>query len=573
MHSNLPPEWRMVRLGQCLRRRNETVMPAILSDAVINVVGLEDIEDNGRGGVRIQKTKPQDIKSLKTVFQAGDILYGKLRPYLNKVAIVHEGGVCSTEIWSFEAADYVIPFYIYAFLSSAFFIGRVSSLTKGANLPRLDLEDFQSIEVPIPPLGEQKVIVEILQETENVRRLNARAQEAIVDVIPLIFKRTFLQAENKKGWDEVTVEEMAENKENAIRTGPFGSDLLHSEFVDQGIPVIGIDNAVENRFRWAERRYITQAKYQDLKRFQVFPGDVMVTIMGTVGRVAVAPPDLPKSISTKHLCVITPDQTKVLPQFLWATLLYDPFVRAQTKAVGKGAIMEGWNSKIIRGLRFRLPPLPLQREFVSVLQQFFETEDKLPIAGRNVSELSDSILAQAFTGQLTAAWRERHKAQLERESAERDAAFQAAGVTFGKPLRAETVKARYVRRTDGAYAELNREQHTVLEALAGAESRPEPRRWFTVDEIAHNLTGALHGNRHAIEAHLALLAERGLVIAASLEQRLPGSGEVVYGNAYRQPVDQAEPQDGEEPEGLAGDRVRLAEMQRLAEQLRQGQTA
>src|SRR5690242_5783962 len=101
MIGNIPPEWRAVRLGECLRRRKETILPGTLASGFVNIVGLEDIEDGGRGVISIRKKRPSEVESLKTVFHSGDILYGKLRPYLNKVGIAPDGGLCSTEIWAF----------------------------------------------------------------------------------------------------------------------------------------------------------------------------------------------------------------------------------------------------------------------------------------------------------------------------------------------------------------------------------------------------------------------------------------------------------------------------------------
>src|SRR5207244_10135195 len=123
------------------------------------------------------------------------------------------------------------------------------------------------------------------------------------------------------------VTELALPEPGSIRSGPFGSDLLHSEFTDDGVPVLGIDNVVTNDFVWGKRRFITPEKYDGLRRYRVYPGDVMVTIMGTVGRVAIAPSDLPECIMTKHLCTITRDRSKVESVYLWTALLCDQDVR------------------------------------------------------------------------------------------------------------------------------------------------------------------------------------------------------------------------------------------------------
>ena len=581
MSFQMPEHWCSVRLADCLKRRASTVLPSTLPDDKISVVGLEDIEDGGRGGIKPQNLKPAEVASLKTAFKTGDILYGKLRPYLNKVGIASESGYCSTEIWAFTVSAFTEARFVRAFLSSAWFVDRVASLTKGANLPRLDSATFDSLDIPLPPLSEQQRTVEILQEAEQVRRLRSQAESKTAQLIPAIYHQMFRSAPDRNTWEETTVEKIAVDRENSIRTGPFGSDLLHSEFVDSGIPVLGIDNAVSNRFKWSERRYIRPSKFADLRRFKVFPDDVMITIMGTVGRVAIAPKDLPEAISTKHLCVITADKAKVLPTFLWATLLYDSSVRAQTRSIGKGAIMEGWNSKIIRALRFLRPPIALQDRFNRFVEEIFRLE-KLEEPSQALFDASlSSLLAHAFTGELTAEWREKHKKKLEQEAHERDEALKALGATISRPTTAADIEKIFTRRTDRAYAELSREQHSVLEEAHRGFGGVDYPRWFTAAQVAKRLTGSLHTNTHAVEAHLAVLTARGLVIAVSREEENPETGEFIFGNAYRLPLNgkqvllgdrqddhiTTEADGGIIVEEVIGDNARSREMQRLVGQL------
>lgn len=279
--------------------------------------------------------------------------------------------------------------------------GSTGSAQGGFNATKL-----AALSVPVPPIPEQKRIVAILDEAfEGIAAAVANAEKNLANAQD-IFECCMISALTRKAtYRKLTVKELAATVRGSIRTGPFGSQLLHSEFVDDGIAVLGIDNVVENRFTWNRRRYITSEKYAGLRRYTVKPGDVLISIMGTCGRCAIVPDDVGVAINSKHLCCITVDQTKCLPTYLHAYFLFHPTAREYLTSQSKGSIMDGLNMGIIQEMPVILPSLADQRAIGATLARAREASESLArIQSQKLAllrQLKQSILQKAFSGELT----------------------------------------------------------------------------------------------------------------------------------------------------------------------------
>lgn len=278
----------------------------------------------------------------------------------------------------------------------------------GATVQGIKLPFIKSLPFPAIQLEEQKRIVAVLDQAfAALDRARAHAEANLADAGEIFQRSTaaLFEQVSKETRAVSTVAEIAEGRKASIRTGPFGSQLKHGEFVEEGICVLGIDNAVRNEFRWGKPRHITPEKYETLSRYLVHPGDVIITIMGTCGRCAIIPDDIPVAINTKHLCCITLDRSKCLPEYLHRYFLLSPRALAYLASQTKGTVMDGLNMGIIRELPVDLPSLDEQRRICGKIEGIHQnTQDLARLYTNELADIADlrqSLLQKAFSGQLT----------------------------------------------------------------------------------------------------------------------------------------------------------------------------
>lgn len=273
-----------------------------------------------------------------------------------------------------------------------------STLIKDSAYPSIRLEDISNIAFPLPSLDEQREVVKLFDLASSLRQKRKQALGLLDEYLKSTFYDMFGDnSPELSTWPVVKLESLTKAVKNSMRTGPFGSDLKHSEFVDSGIAVIGIDNAVHNKFTWDKRRYITAEKYQKLKRYTLYPRDVIITIMATTGRSAVIPNDIPLSINTKHLAALSLDPKKANPYFISYSIHSDQRIMRQISAKSRGAIMPGLNLGIIKNLEFNLPPVELQNKFEELLHKIEDLKQIMLAQTEELDNQFHSLMQKYFS--------------------------------------------------------------------------------------------------------------------------------------------------------------------------------
>ena len=192
----IPESWEWVRLGT-VSTYSYTKQKINAQNADPQIWGL-DLEDIEKGGRLLVQKSVGERKAVgdKTFFEKGDILYSKLRPYLLKILIAPDCGICTPEIVPFKVFGKINPEYIVAFLKCPYVDTIINSVTYGVKMPRVGTETMTNLLVPIPPLSEQMRIVDKLNEvqpiTEKYSEMYIRTK-TLDQEFPELLKKSILQ--------------------------------------------------------------------------------------------------------------------------------------------------------------------------------------------------------------------------------------------------------------------------------------------------------------------------------------------------------------------------------------------
>ena len=194
-------DWEEVELGQVLIQSKEKHKPEKTES--LFYIGLEHIEKST--GCLTDSVGLAEIKTVKNKFRRGQLLYGKLRPYLNKVYLSNSAGVCSTDILVFEVSQAVLGKFALLLMLSRKFVNDMSENTNGVNLPRVSTKYVNAYPFPIPPLPEQRAIVAKIEELfsdldKGIADLK-KAQDQLKVYRQAVLKKAF-EGELTKEWRE-----------------------------------------------------------------------------------------------------------------------------------------------------------------------------------------------------------------------------------------------------------------------------------------------------------------------------------------------------------------------------------
>ena len=398
--------WQAMRFSDLVNLRRDSIHPGEATH--LKYVGLEHIDS---GATRLRRYgRPEEVKSAKNHFYPNDIIYGKLRPYLDKAVLAEEEGICSTDILVFQAKSDVTPEFISYLVHTHAFIRHAMSTTTGVNHPRTSWKGLSIFPVSLPPVGEQKAITAVLRTIQNA--ISARQQEAALERErkAALMQRLFTHGTRGEALKETPIGKIPESwrvknlKECAyVQTGVAkGRRLKDAETIT--VPYLRVANVQDGYLDLSEIKKI-RIRTDELERFLLQEGDVVVTEGGDLdklGRGFIWRGQVPNCVHQNHVFAIRANPKMLLPEYL-AYLVQSDYSKAYFLSVGhKTTNLATINSTKLKRLPVLVPEIDEQHTIVHILQACDRKITALEKEITILTELFQALLEQLMTGQLSA---------------------------------------------------------------------------------------------------------------------------------------------------------------------------
>jgi type I restriction enzyme S subunit len=409
----IPKGWEWCRLGE-ISTYAQTKRKINASNADTQLWGL-DLEDIEKGGRLLNIKTAGERKAIgdKTIFNRGDILYSKLRPYLLKILVAPEGGICTPEIIPFTCYGNICKDYIVSFLKSPYVDDYINSATFGVKMPRVSTETMTSLLVPLPPLSEQfridtkaKELMPYIDEygkaQDKLNKLNEELSYTIrKSILQEAIQGKLVPQIAEEGTAQELLEQIKTEKQKLVKEGKLkkstlatsvifrGDDNKYYELIGSEVSEIELPFEIPNSWSLARLNAVCQltdglktigkqclldAKYLRGKSSEtiveqgklVYKGDNIMLVDGeNSGEVFIVPQDGYMGSTFKQLWI--------------SSSMYEPYVLAfiqfykeTLRNSKKGAAIPHLNKELFYGLIIGIPPLQEQRRIVQKIEQLMQ---------------------------------------------------------------------------------------------------------------------------------------------------------------------------------------------------------
>lgn len=272
-----------------------------------------------------------------------------------------------------------------------------SKATSTTGIANVSLGVVKSLKIILPPLSTQKHIVSILEKAESAKNMRKDADKLTKDYINSVFLEMFLgYFKDKKNLKKIDF--FCQKYKNSIKAGPFGSSLKKEIYVKRGYKIYGQEQVIKNDLTFGDY-YITKEKYKELENYKVAEGDILISLVGTYGKISIVPKNFEEGIINPRLMKITLDKTKMNPVF-FKHLFLSSFIKSQLERVSHGGTMDIVNVGLIKNIGFPEILIPLQLKFSKIVEKVEKLKEYQKQSKEHIDNLFNALMQKAFKGEL-----------------------------------------------------------------------------------------------------------------------------------------------------------------------------
>ena len=400
---NLPEGWEIKRMTELCEKITSGGTPLTSKTEYYNGdIPWAITEDITSSDMYIKQTKKKITKkginnSSAKLFPKGTLLltmYGTV----GKVAITEVEMATNQAILGLIPKKQVDTLYLYYFLKS--FENKWQNFMRTTTQSNINATIVKRLLVPIPPLEEQKKIVEILQFADYLKERRKEAIKLIDKIVMSLFYDMFGDpATNPKGWEVKKIGNIIEDIKSGFAYGKFNKE--------RGIPQLRPYNITEDgKLDLSTLKYVPDTK-KNIEGYYLKTGDIIFNNTNSpelVGKTTIFKSDL-DCVFSNHLTRIRLDETKATPAYIKQLFNYLWLKRVFQNRCHQWVNQASINNKNLRELEILLPPLDLQQEFTEIVSKLEDKRKQMEEAEEKLEMLYQILLKQAFTGKLTEEWR------------------------------------------------------------------------------------------------------------------------------------------------------------------------
>lgn len=387
----LPEGWRWVTLGEVAEIVRTGVKPEDMSGDE-PYLGLDCIAAGG-AIERWTTTGAEKVASNKFAFSEEHVLMGKLRPYLGKISLPENGGLCSTDIIPILPGEDLDRRFLGHWLRTDAMVEEANKVATGASLPRISPKAIERLDIPLPPLAEQRRVAEILDSVSRINEKHNQREGVLGSLVTSSFLNVFGNPSFwEKGRELKTIGELAQSV-------TYGSSSKSG--IEGGLPILRMGNITDSGLiDMADMKYLNIPE-GEIGKYTVRPGDMLFNRTNSVekvGKAAVVKTDSPLAYAG-YLVRVRFEDVRVA-DFVSA-YLRSSHGKATRRKLAKAAVNQAnISAKELKSIPVLVPDDGQLQEFSDLLKQVEERRKNYCLFSQHLVRLASSLQSRAFRGEL-----------------------------------------------------------------------------------------------------------------------------------------------------------------------------